>query len=396
VFERGVNRIEHLLAEGRITEWRAAFLAQQRAQIMAEIAKMNRAATEWADVYIRALYQRGLDNVDGWLMQHVYREQYSRLIAAGKSHDEAVLVINELSGGVGPGGLSRPWGAHPWRVTPMDLTFTKLHHEAVEHAVRSFLMRVHYQTGGIARNVEDIFRKAQLLEVQRAFLLGDTVEKFSARVAHDLNTVYGAKIKRRILELEPRGLSPSAILSKLRDEELISQRMIDGLEKHLARRGMSNDPASLVDYYRSNAGTEFIDSLGRRWDMGRYTEMLARTTAREADDLARWTRYAEVGVNLVRVVGTSMYPRSPCIPYEDQVLLLYGEADDEEYYDTMENAMAAGYKHPNCIHTEVPVIRDVGRYRRDPEALVATITPDDVRRMRERRLGTTMREALQL
>ena len=388
-YEAADARIRAILSDGKITDWRKAFLQQQRAQVQRELMRLKAANDAWARAYLPTLYANGLDNVDGWLMQRVYREDYLTLIGEGKTHWEAVETIAERTGNAGPGGLSRPWGAHPNQVTPMDLGMTRMHGEAIEHTVRSFVTRANYALNGVARDVDDIFRTAQLAQVREAYAMGDTTAQFSKRIAQQLNEVYGAKIGSRIQELEASGMTPLRILDKLQEEGLVSGRMREGLQTHLSKVGRANDPGSMVNWYRHNAGTEFVDKLGRRWDMKRYTDMLARTTTREASDLGKWTRMDEVGLDVVEVVGHSKFPDSPCVPYEGQKLSLHGNTPG---MTTLADAMATGYKHPNCIHTEVPVIEDVGAYRRDAAKLAESVPIDEVRALREKRLGVTMKE----
>jgi len=388
-YEAADQRIRAILSEGNITDWRKAFLQQQRAQVQRELMRLKAANESWARAYLPTLYANGLDNVDGWLMQRVYRDEYLTLIGEGKTHWEAVEAISKRTDGMGPGGLSRPWGAHPGQVTPMDLGMTKLHGEAIEHTVRSFVTRANYALNGVARDVDDIFRTAQLAQVREAYAMGDTTAQFSKRIAQQLNEVYGAKIGSRIQELEASGMTPLRILDKLQEEGLVSGRMREGLQTHLSKVGLANDPGAMVNWYRHNAGTEFVDKLGRRWDMKRYTDMLARTTTREASDLGKWTRMYEVGLDVVEVVGHSKFPDSPCVPYEGQKLSLHGNTPG---MTTLADAMATGYKHPNCIHTEVPVIEDVGAYRRDAAKLAESVPIDEVRALREKRLGVTMKE----
>lgn len=78
-----------------------------------------------------------------------------------------------------------------------------------------------------------------------------------------------------------------------------------------------------------------------------YTEMVARTTAAEANRMATIQRITENGGDLVVVQGRSSYPDSPCVPYQGKVLSISGKSED---YGSLENAKANGLFHPNCVH----------------------------------------------
>jgi len=81
-----------------------------------------------------------------------------------------------------------------------------------------------------------------------------------------------------------------------------------------------------------------------------YSEMVARTTSAEAFRQGTHDRISDWGYDLVDVVGTSSYPNSPCIPFEGTTLSLSGKTYGYVSYD---EAVAAGFNHPNCVHSTV-------------------------------------------
>jgi hypothetical protein len=315
---------------------------------------MQALAQGWAEKYVAEAYQGGLADVDGWLMQRCHASAYKRLRREGLTHMQAVERLYRETG-MGVGGLSK--AAHPGMITPMDLGFTRMHSRAIEHVTRSVLTSLNYANGGVARSVEDIFRKAQLQTVRDAYLMGDTERALSKKLAKDLTDVYGPKIRNAIEDMEKQGLRPKAIMRELEKRGLVSGRMRQGLVQRLQKTGQGTS-ADLVGYLRRNAGTEFVDKLGRRWDLGRYTDMVARTTTREASRLGRWGRCMDVGCDTVMVRGVSVWPESPCIQYEGEILSLTGKSP----YTTVATATANGLFHPCCVHSTSAYIVDRQAY----------------------------------
>lgn len=82
-----------------------------------------------------------------------------------------------------------------------------------------------------------------------------------------------------------------------------------------------------------------------------YAKMVSRTTTaktfREGAKDRILDTFADYG-DLVEVLGISVYPNSPCIPYEGKVLSLEGKT---EGYTTVAEAEAEGLFHVNCIHS---------------------------------------------
>lgn len=93
-----------------------------------------------------------------------------------------------------------------------------------------------------------------------------------------------------------------------------------------------------------------------------YAEMLARTltanTYREAAQDSILHQFGEFG-DLVEILGRSVYPDSPCIPYQGQILSLTGKTKG---YTTIDEAKANGLFHPNCIHSFAVTDRVIDEY----------------------------------
>lgn len=98
----------------------------------------------------------------------------------------------------------------------------------------------------------------------------------------------------------------------------------------------------------------YFDKKGnivRRVKASTYASMLARTLSAEVyrkaakDNILK--HFAQEG-DLVEILGHSIYPDSPCIPYQGQILSLTGKTKG---YTTIEEAKGNGLFHPNCIHS---------------------------------------------
>ena len=81
-----------------------------------------------------------------------------------------------------------------------------------------------------------------------------------------------------------------------------------------------------------------------------YSKMVARTTAAEAYRISTTERITSRGYDLVKVIGISSFPNSPCIPYQGKSLSITGRISG---YTTLETARADGFNHPQCIHSLV-------------------------------------------
>ena len=81
-----------------------------------------------------------------------------------------------------------------------------------------------------------------------------------------------------------------------------------------------------------------------------YAKMVSRTTTanvfREGAKDRILDTFGDDG-DLVEIIGKSICPNSPCIPYQGKILSLDGRTKG---YTTIKEAKANGLFHPNCIH----------------------------------------------
>ncbi len=89
---------------------------------------------------------------------------------------------------------------------------------------------------------------------------------------------------------------------------------------------------------------------GRRVSIEAYSEMVGRTMSGHASVQAGLNRYEEYGYDLVRV--SSHFRACPlCVPYEGRIL---SQSGTSSHYPGLDNAVAQGLFHPNCLHSVSP------------------------------------------
>lgn len=116
----------------------------------------------------------------------------------------------------------------------------------------------------------------------------------------------------------------------------------------------------------SRGAVGFVDKAGKRWGLDTYSEMVVRTTTREAVVQGAIDRMASHGINLARV---SMHASSCkiCTQYEGRLVSLDGAVTEYEG-ETVMDASAIPPYHPNCAHSLQPVTVAVESFRRSMSA----------------------------
>lgn len=114
----------------------------------------------------------------------------------------------------------------------------------------------------------------------------------------------------------------------------------------------------LVDEGITDALTGFVDRAGRRWSLERYTEMVARTTTREATSRGAVNRLEEHGLDLVEI---SSHPHAAdvCTPYDGET---FSRSGDHPTYPRLEELPPF---HPNCRHVLTPAGANFEEYERE-------------------------------
>ena len=102
--------------------------------------------------------------------------------------------------------------------------------------------------------------------------------------------------------------------------------------------------------------TGFTDRAGREWNMETYSEMVARTSTREAMNTGTKNRLLEHGHDLAKISSNeSDKTCDACAEWAGQVVSLTGETDG---YSTLDEAEEDGLFHPNCVHTLGPAVEE--------------------------------------
>ena len=105
--------------------------------------------------------------------------------------------------------------------------------------------------------------------------------------------------------------------------------------------------------------TGFVDVRGREWSLENYADMAARTVTAQARLRAKEVEFIAHGQDLV--LASEHYPTCPkCEPWGNKILSLTGETPG---YPTLDEARAAGFLHPNCLHSFsawIPELADLG------------------------------------
>jgi hypothetical protein len=114
---------------------------------------------------------------------------------------------------------------------------------------------------------------------------------------------------------------------------------------------------------------QFTDRLGRAWDLDRYSEMVARTTTREAMTRGTVNRLREHDLHLAQVSAHNA--ADFCIFYEGVIVSI----DDNPYagYPPLSAINGGPPFHPNCVHVLTPFVL---RLASDEEQTAGAISPE--------------------
>lgn len=108
----------------------------------------------------------------------------------------------------------------------------------------------------------------------------------------------------------------------------------------------------------------FRDKSGRRWHLDTYSEMSIRTSTNTALMEGHNDALVDAGLDLV-IVSSHANPAPQCAPYERRVLSLTGATprgttrmgdNIVTVKATLNEAIAHGYRHPNCRHSHAAYI----------------------------------------
>lgn len=126
-----------------------------------------------------------------------------------------------------------------------------------------------------------------------------------------------------------------------------------------AARALADDIRRDPEYRRLQRKgiTGFVDAAGRQWRLDTYSEMVVRTTVREAVVQGQIQRMADAGVNLARISQHSS-SCAICRPFEGRLVSLDGSTTEFEGQSVADTSIGLPPYHPNCRHTIEPVVTE--------------------------------------
>lgn len=126
------------------------------------------------------------------------------------------------------------------------------------------------------------------------------------------------------------------------------EEVATGVVSGSARREVSAAlQARLIREGVTDSLTGFVDARGARWQLDVYSEMVARTTTREAMSAGTRNRMAELALDLV-TISSHADPCDLCASYDGNTYSINGSTDG---YDVLDQWPPF---HPNCIHVATP------------------------------------------
>lgn len=226
----------------------------------------------------------------------------------------------------------------------------------------------------------ELTRIIQLVEARLNQLAGH----LDKAVLEELERVYAAAVREAITQtptpvpslipttaVEATAVETAGVIASQHQTILrtVQDRYREAAQTSLTRALVSGESnlqtvQAMLNRMADKGLTGFIDRAGRSWDMGTYADMAIRTGRMRALNQGHMDGWQHAGVELVRV---SQHPASHpwCYPYQGELLAISGPAGPRTLTDrvtgkqitvtavaTFQEALAAGYHHPNCRHSE--------------------------------------------
>lgn len=146
--------------------------------------------------------------------------------------------------------------------------------------------------------------------------------------------------------------------ARLQDVDVVIGRRVDDVYRNLALESVRGDVAGYATWKQTAKAyqekladqgvTGFKDAAGREWNMKSYTEMVARTTTREAMINGTANRLLEHGQDLAEITGgTARNTCEICRGWTGRIVSLTGKTPG---FPTLDEARAEGLFHPRCTH----------------------------------------------
>lgn len=155
-------------------------------------------------------------------------------------------------------------------------------------------------------------------------------------------------------------------------EVLLGREMADifrkeGLEASIKAKAMGTRlhvQEEFINNLRIQGVTAFTDKAGRNWSLHAYTDMVLRTTTKQATTLAILNKYPDVDLYKIPAIGSTcpicaplegrVFSRSGKDPVFPPLASAFGKVN-KDGPDSLENSYLN--IHPNCLHALVPWTR---------------------------------------
>lgn len=128
------------------------------------------------------------------------------------------------------------------------------------------------------------------------------------------------------------------------------------------RRDLLRDPE--VKKLFKDGITGFVDRANKKWALDTYSEMVVRTTTREAVVQGQLIRMASHGVNVCRV-SSHASSCEICRPFEGRLISLDGSVSEFQGVSVGDSSVPLPPYHPNCRHTIEPVVLEIEELRQE-------------------------------
>lgn len=223
--------------------------------------------------------------------------------------------------------------------TPVGGTFGVIHTRAVEAIALNMGRTLEAAINQAGDNIEQVFERADAID---GALRNDRPSPGPVPfIGRRLNDPY----RKLALETVAQGVV-----------NLETRRQVSA---HLARR--------LISEGVTDAVTGFIDRSGRRWPLDVYTEMVARTTTREAMTRATVNRLLE-GDNPIVTIDSHEHKADVCSPYDGQTYALTTTAATKHGLPVLDRLPPF---HPRCKHVATPGTGNLEAFERELGLAVA-------------------------
>lgn len=138
--------------------------------------------------------------------------------------------------------------------------------------------------------------------------------------------------------------------------DLFRQTSLEAVAQKVATGQTIPQSAKALQQALADKGvTAFTDKAGRNWRLDTYSEMVVRSSTREATNHGTLNQLTSLGYDLVTIP-----PHSPtcniCAPYQGRIYSISGK--DTRFPPLWNTAFAGGYGniHPRCSHVVVPYV----------------------------------------